>query len=99
MANPVDGIIINATQLTVDEAAMTGESDEMKKDIMYFCKLRRDEKNAEGGKIAEGEKMSRAHEIPSPLLLSRTHRFTAERARNVSVLRARNVSVLRARNV
>lgn len=72
MANPVDGIIINATQLTVDEAAMTGESDEMKKDIMYFCKLRRDEKNAEGGKIAEGEKMSRAHEIPSPLLLSGT---------------------------
>ena len=72
MANPVDGIIINATQLTVDEAAMTGESDEMKKDIMYFCKMRRDEKNAEGGKIAEGEKMSRAHEIPSPLLLSGT---------------------------
>lgn len=72
MANPVDGIILQATQLTVDEAAMTGESDEMKKEIMYFCKLRRDEKNAEGAKLDEGAKMSRAHEIPSPLLLSGT---------------------------
>jgi magnesium-transporting ATPase (P-type) len=72
MANPVDGLVIQATQLTVDEAAMTGESDEMKKDIMYFCKMRRDEKNAEGGKVDEGAKMSRSHEIPSPLLLSGT---------------------------
>jgi len=29
---------------------MTGESDEMKKEIQYFCKLRRDEKNAENHK-------------------------------------------------
>jgi Ca2+-transporting ATPase/Ca2+ transporting ATPase len=47
MANPVDGLILNATQLSVDEAAMTGESDEMKKETLYFCNLRREEKNAE----------------------------------------------------
>jgi Ca2+-transporting ATPase/Ca2+ transporting ATPase len=47
MANPVDGLILNATQLSVDEAAMTGESDEMKKETVHFCNLRRDEKNAE----------------------------------------------------
>lgn len=34
MANPVDGIVIQATQLSIDEAAMTGESDEMKKEIL-----------------------------------------------------------------
>lgn len=72
MANPVDGIILQATQLTVDEAAMTGESDEMKKDIMHFCRMRRDEKNAEGNKMDAANAMSRAHEIPSPLLLSGT---------------------------
>lgn len=34
MAIPVDGLVIQATQLSVDEAAMTGESDEMKKEIL-----------------------------------------------------------------
>jgi magnesium-transporting ATPase (P-type) len=47
MANPIDGLILQATQLAVDESAMTGESDEMKKEILYFCNLRREEKNAE----------------------------------------------------
>jgi len=37
MAIPVDGIVISATQLSVDEAAMTGESDEMKKEILKVC--------------------------------------------------------------
>jgi len=72
MANPVDGLVLQATQLNVDEAAMTGESDEMKKEILYFCKLRRDEKNAEGQKLDDGAKMSRSHEIPSPIILSGT---------------------------
>lgn len=38
MAIPVDGVVIQATQLSVDEAAMTGESDEMKKEILAVCK-------------------------------------------------------------
>jgi len=59
--------------LCADEAAMTGESDEMKKDIQLICKARRDEKNQEGAhKLDEAAKMHRAHEIPSPLLLSGT---------------------------
>ena len=72
MANPVDGIVFQAASLTCDEAAMTGESDEMKKEIQYFCKLRRDEKNAENHKVDENHKMHRAHEISSPLILSGT---------------------------
>jgi len=51
---------------------MTGESDEMKKEIMHFCNLRREEKAAENQKLDEGAKMHRAHEIPSPLILSGT---------------------------
>ena len=72
MANPVDGIIYQATQLAADESAMTGESDEMKKETLFFCKQRRDEKNAENPKGDENNKMSRAHEISSPLILSGT---------------------------
>jgi P-type E1-E2 ATPase len=73
MANPVDGLILNATQLTVDEAAMTGESDEMKKETLYFCNLRREEKNAEQTKVVDDTaKLSRAHDLPSPIMLSGT---------------------------
>jgi len=72
MANPVDGIVFQAASLNCDEAAMTGESDEMKKETQYFCKLRRDEKNAENPKGDEHNKMHRAHEISSPLILSGT---------------------------
>ena len=69
---PVDGVAILASGVLANESAMTGESDEMKKEIQYFCKLRRDEKNAENHKVDENHKMHRAHEISSPLILSGT---------------------------
>jgi magnesium-transporting ATPase (P-type) len=31
---PVDGILIQGSGVTVSEAAMTGESDELKKEVM-----------------------------------------------------------------
>lgn len=37
---PVDGIIYRGNGVTTDEAAMTGESDEIKKDTVEGCKLR-----------------------------------------------------------
>ncbi len=37
MAVPVDGILIKGSGVTCDEAAMTGESDEMHKDITQVC--------------------------------------------------------------
>jgi magnesium-transporting ATPase (P-type) len=70
MAIPVDGIVMNATQLSIDEAAMTGESDEMKKEIMSSCKSRMEDKMSEGGK-ADG--MLSSHELPSPVMLSGTN--------------------------
>ena len=37
MAIPVDGICLQAVQLMADEAAMTGESDEVKKEPLAKC--------------------------------------------------------------
>jgi len=37
MAIPVDGVCLQAAQLNADEAAMTGESDEMKKETYAKC--------------------------------------------------------------
>jgi magnesium-transporting ATPase (P-type) len=74
MAIPVDGLILQATQLSANEAAMTGESDDLKKDILRACNLRRDDrlKEAPLGKADAAAMMHRAHELPSPLLLSGT---------------------------
>jgi magnesium-transporting ATPase (P-type) len=37
---PVDGIIIRSSGVQANESAMTGESDELKKDSFENCKLR-----------------------------------------------------------
>lgn len=37
---PVDGIIIRSSGVQANESAMTGESDELKKDSLENCKLR-----------------------------------------------------------
>jgi magnesium-transporting ATPase (P-type) len=37
---PVDGIIIRSSGVQANEAAMTGESDELKKDSQDNCKAR-----------------------------------------------------------
>jgi magnesium-transporting ATPase (P-type) len=71
MAIPVDGLVLQATQLMADEAAMTGESDEMKKEIFHSCQQRMEEKRVEN-KGKEVDKMSASHELPSPILLSGT---------------------------
>ena len=42
---PVDGILLHGSGVTVTEAAMTGESDELKKESVEVCKLRREEKD------------------------------------------------------
>lgn len=34
---PVDGLVIQATGVLANESAMTGESDEMKKDTFVAC--------------------------------------------------------------
>jgi len=46
---PIDGIIVHASGVQVSEAAMTGESDEMKKDSIEKCLNKKEEKLAELG--------------------------------------------------
>jgi Ca2+-transporting ATPase/Ca2+ transporting ATPase len=37
---PVDGVVLRASGVLTDESAMTGESDEIKKDSLEMCKQR-----------------------------------------------------------
>lgn len=44
---PVDGVLLRSSGVQCNEAAMTGESDELKKDNMEGCEARQEEKDAE----------------------------------------------------
>lgn len=69
MVIPVDGLVISCNQLTTNEAAMTGESDERRKETIDTCLERRAEKgDIDYKKIDKTE----SHALPSPLLLSGT---------------------------
>ena len=66
---PVDGIVLSCNQLTTNEAAMTGESDERRKEPMEICAEARARKAQEADQKKTGHE---AHALPSPLLLSGT---------------------------
>ena len=69
MVIPVDGLVISCNQLTTNEAAMTGESDERRKETIDTCLMRRAEKGEiDYKKIDKTE----SHALPSPCCLSGT---------------------------
>lgn len=70
---PVDGIVISSSGVLANESAMTGESDELKKEAFEFCMTRRREKLAE-----LGDKKGGAHDVTTPVLLSGTQISTGE---------------------
>jgi len=41
---PVDGVVLRSSGVQANESAMTGESDELKKDTLEACKMRQEEK-------------------------------------------------------
>ena len=41
---PIDGIMIYGSGVHIDESAMTGESEQMKKESLEICKQRYEEK-------------------------------------------------------
>jgi magnesium-transporting ATPase (P-type) len=67
---PVDGLCVKSNQINTNEAAMTGESDERRKEPLEICKELREKFLAENG----GKKIdpSEAHALPSPIILSGT---------------------------
>ena len=74
MSIPVDGFCFQAVQLTCDESAMTGESVELKKDILQRCIERKNELIVEQTKHqAIGDKdKERRRVLPAPILQSGT---------------------------
>jgi magnesium-transporting ATPase (P-type) len=73
---PVDGVVLKSSGVQCNEAAMTGESDELKKDTMEKCKERQVEKDAEYEYLKSNAK--NPHDLPSPILLSGTQIATGE---------------------
>jgi magnesium-transporting ATPase (P-type) len=66
---PVDGLLIAGNQVTTNEAAMTGESDERRKEPIEVCMQRR----AERGEVDINKvRPEDSHALPSCLMLSGT---------------------------
>lgn len=72
---PVDGIIYHSSGVSISEAAMTGESDEMKKDSVDKCFQKREEKQTE---MEFSKEKPNSHAVPSPIMLSGTQVATGE---------------------
>ena len=70
---PVDGLIVKASGIMSNESAMTGESDELKKEALETCLARLQEK-----KLELGGKKGGLHDVTSPVLLSGTQISTGE---------------------
>jgi magnesium-transporting ATPase (P-type) len=67
---PVDGVIVKSSGVSNNESAMTGESDELKKESFEICKIRQAEKESENSGTRNPS--SGHHDIPSPIMLSGT---------------------------
>ena len=64
---PSDGFVIEASDITTDESAMTGETEPVKKHLLEYCIIKRDQIINEGTKNGAS-----SHDVPSPILLSGT---------------------------
>ena len=67
MEIPTDGLVLQASEVTTDESAMTGETDPLKKNTIAACVQKRNEIRSEGE-----EKSADHHSVPSPILLAGT---------------------------
>lgn len=76
MSIPVDGILLWGSGVTCDEAAMTGESDEMHKEVISVC-IHKLNETLEEEKHSKHQNRS-IHALPSPLMLSGTNIMTGE---------------------
>lgn len=72
MGIPVDGIVLEASGVQVDESAMTGESDHLPRESFEVC-MRKKTIHEEGATGANHH-----HDVPSCVLLSGTNLTTGE---------------------
>lgn len=70
MEIPADGLIFEASEVTCDESAMTGETNPIKKKILRQCLEERNRIINQGGK-----NKAQTHDVSSPILLSGTRVF------------------------
>jgi Ca2+ transporting ATPase len=67
MILPADGLLISSGgTIKMDESALTGESDLIKKETYDNCLLKKEEL------LAQGKKIDKKHTLPSPILFSGT---------------------------
>ncbi|CAK72615.1 unnamed protein product (macronuclear) [Paramecium tetraurelia] len=69
MEIPADGLVLEASDLTTDESAMTGETDPIKKNTLDYCIVKRNQTDS----ATAGH-----HEVPSPIMMSGTRVLTGE---------------------
>ena len=67
MEIPGDGYLIEASDVSCDESAMTGETDPIKKNTLRQCMVKRDDMIREGL-----DKEAKHHDVPTPIILSGT---------------------------
>lgn len=73
MEIPADGYCLEASDLTMDESAMTGETDPIKKNNILKCIETRNRIIHEGGKNTAGR-----HDVPSVVIMSGTRILSGE---------------------
>ena len=71
MSIPVDGLVLTGSQISADESAMTGESDEIRKAPQAEC-VERLEESLRQARDTQKVRGVRKHELPSPILQSGT---------------------------
>lgn len=65
MEIPADGFLIESSEITTDESAMTGETMPMKKNVLKYCIEQRNQILADNQRDGNS-----SHEVASPVLLS-----------------------------
>jgi magnesium-transporting ATPase (P-type) len=75
---PVDGVCLESVGVKIDESAMTGESDHFPKVSYDECIRLKGEYEEETKNVPVNPKESRAHEVPSCVILSGTQVQTGE---------------------
>jgi len=74
MQIPVDGLLVSKdSNLTADESAMTGESEELIKDTFKECMIRLDEAAKTGKTTTFTNTHARRTMLPSPIMMSGTN--------------------------